>query len=131
MAPSCALLNGFAIGARVSLLRQHLNAKCQRVLCTRCMPGLLFRLRLIDIVCHCEHVLLNKRNRLKFIIFLKHGILFLFCLYVCLCVISSLTVTVTKADSIYAVANSVHPSYSCTVEKGSSIIIVEIFNRLQ
>jgi len=31
-APSCALLSGFAIGARVSLLWQHsANAKCQRV----------------------------------------------------------------------------------------------------
>ena len=31
--PSCALLGGFAIGARVSLLWQHsANAKCQRVL---------------------------------------------------------------------------------------------------
>ena len=32
-APSCALLAGFAIGARVALLWQHsANAKCQRVL---------------------------------------------------------------------------------------------------
>jgi len=31
--PSCALLGGFAIGARISLLWQHsANAKCQRVL---------------------------------------------------------------------------------------------------
>jgi len=30
---SCAVLGGFAIGARVSLLWQHIaNAKCQRVL---------------------------------------------------------------------------------------------------
>ena len=33
MPPSCALLGGFAIGARVALLWQHsANAKCQRVL---------------------------------------------------------------------------------------------------
>ena len=32
-APSCALLDGFAIGARVALLWQHsANTKCQRVL---------------------------------------------------------------------------------------------------
>jgi len=31
-APNCALLGGFAIGARVALLRQYsANAKCQRV----------------------------------------------------------------------------------------------------
>jgi len=31
--PSCALLGGFAVGARVALLWQHsINAKCQRVL---------------------------------------------------------------------------------------------------
>jgi len=40
---SCALLGGIAIGARVSLLQQHsANAKCQRVLCSRYMPGSLF-----------------------------------------------------------------------------------------
>jgi len=41
MPPSCALFGGFAIGARVALLRQHnANAKCQRVhACTRYMPG--------------------------------------------------------------------------------------------
>ena len=33
-APSCALLGGFVIGARVALLWQHnANAKCQRVTC--------------------------------------------------------------------------------------------------
>ena len=33
MPPSCALLGGFVIGARVALLWQHsANAKCQRVL---------------------------------------------------------------------------------------------------
>jgi len=33
MPPSCALLGRFAIGARVSLLRQHsANTNCQRVL---------------------------------------------------------------------------------------------------
>jgi len=33
MPSGCALLGGFAIGARVSLLRQHSpNAKCQRAL---------------------------------------------------------------------------------------------------
>ena len=41
MPPSCALLGGFAIGARVALLWQHnANAKCQRVpACTRSMPS--------------------------------------------------------------------------------------------
>ena len=37
---SCALLGGFAMGARVSLLRQH-NAEREMSAsdCTRCMPG--------------------------------------------------------------------------------------------
>jgi len=41
MPPGCALLDGFAIGARVALLWQHsANAKCQRVrACTRSMPS--------------------------------------------------------------------------------------------
>jgi len=41
MPRSCALLGGFAIGARVALLWQHnSNTKCQRVsACTRSMPG--------------------------------------------------------------------------------------------
>jgi len=40
MPPSCAVLGGFAIGARVALLWQHnANAKCLRVhACTRSMP---------------------------------------------------------------------------------------------
>jgi len=39
---SCALLGGFAIGARVSLLWQH-RAECEMsaIVCTRYMPGLL------------------------------------------------------------------------------------------
>jgi len=39
--PSCALLGGLLIGARVALLWQHsANAKCQRVhACTRSMPS--------------------------------------------------------------------------------------------
>jgi len=41
VASSCALLGGFAIGAQVSLLRQH-SAKCEMsaTACTRSMPGL-------------------------------------------------------------------------------------------
>ena len=41
MTPSCAILGGFAIGARVALLWQHkANAKCQRVhACTRSVPS--------------------------------------------------------------------------------------------
>jgi len=41
MLPSCAVLGGFAIGARVALLWQHnANAKCQRVhASTRSMPS--------------------------------------------------------------------------------------------
>ena len=44
MPPSCALLGGFTIGARVALLWQHnANAKCQRVhACTRSMHSLVF-----------------------------------------------------------------------------------------
>jgi len=43
---SCTLLDGFVISARVSLLWQHsTNAKCQWVLCTRCMPGCSFNWR--------------------------------------------------------------------------------------
>ena len=43
MPPSCALLGGFAIGARVALLWQHnANAKCYRVrACTLSMPSFL------------------------------------------------------------------------------------------
>jgi len=45
VAPICAVLGGFAVDARVSLLWQHsANAKCQRVLCTRSMPGLFCRM---------------------------------------------------------------------------------------
>ena len=42
MPHSCALLGGFAIGARVALLWQHnANAKCERVhACTRSMPSI-------------------------------------------------------------------------------------------
>ena len=39
MPSSCAVLGGFAIGAQISLLRQHSpNAKSQQVLCTLSMP---------------------------------------------------------------------------------------------
>ena len=42
MPSSCALLGGFAIGARVALLWHHnANAKCYRLYaCTRSMPSL-------------------------------------------------------------------------------------------
>ena len=37
---SCALLGGFAIRARVSLLRQHsAEREMSASACTRCMPG--------------------------------------------------------------------------------------------
>jgi len=40
MPPSCALLGGFAIGARVSLLCQHITEREMSVsACTRSMPG--------------------------------------------------------------------------------------------
>jgi len=43
MPSSCALLGGFAIGARVSLLWHHI-AECEMSAsaCTRCMPVLAF-----------------------------------------------------------------------------------------
>jgi len=44
MPPSCALLGGLAIGARVALLWQHsANAKCQRVhASTRSVPSSIY-----------------------------------------------------------------------------------------
>jgi len=44
-APSCALLGGFAIGARVSLLWQHsAEREMSASACTRSMPGLFIYL---------------------------------------------------------------------------------------
>ena len=42
--PSCAVLDGFAIGARVSLLWQHsAEREMSASACTRSMPGSDFR----------------------------------------------------------------------------------------
>jgi len=43
MPSGCALLGGFAVGARVSLLRQHsAEREISASACTRCMPGIIF-----------------------------------------------------------------------------------------
>jgi len=58
-APSCALLGGFAIGARVSLLWQHsANAICQRVLAfALCLVLLKFMPTFDSKTPKCRHML--------------------------------------------------------------------------
>ena len=57
---SCALLGGFAIGARVSLLYDSITpiAKCQRVL-----------VLVLFLVFYCRHIVMQRQYRLLFVFF--------------------------------------------------------------
>jgi len=75
MPHSCALLGGFAIGARIALLWQHnANAKCQRVhACTRSMPIVAIAIELRTVSQHDAMHFDGDLKHYKSILALQHN----------------------------------------------------------